>query len=121
MGGREVNTGISVDSVMKTSKGFIRLPACSDMCEESHVRQLSLANRISSNRFSENYGYPGVLCTSQLLEHSERLWPFSSPLMYACVYMRIIVGFACFLWFSAYVLGVVRDSVTFKTAASHFL
>lgn len=89
---------------MKTSKGFIRSPTCSDVCEESHVRLLSLANKISSNRFSEKCGYPGVLCTSQLPEHSERLWPFSSLLTYTCMYTHIIVGFACFLRFSAYVV-----------------
>lgn len=43
---------------MKTSKGFIRSPACSDVCEESHVRLLSLANRIFSNRFSEKMWLP---------------------------------------------------------------
>ena len=95
---------MSADSIMKTSEGFIHLPACSDVCEESHVRLLSSANRISSNRFSEKCGYPGVLCTSQLLEHSKSLWPFSSLLMYACVYMHIIVGFACFLCCSAAVV-----------------
>lgn len=99
---------MSVDSIMKTSEGFTHSPACSDVCEESHVRLLSLANRISSNRFSEKCGYPGVLCTSQLVEHSKSLWPFSSLLMYACVYMHIIVGLACFLCSASVVLRSVQ-------------
>lgn len=80
------------------------MPDCSDLCEESHVRLLSLANRISSNRFAEKSGSLGVLCSSQLFKCSERLWPFLFS-SHIGVSMHIALGFAYFQCFSAY-MGV---------------
>lgn len=97
---------------MKTSEGFLHLPDCSDLCEESHVRLLSLANRISSNRFSEKSGSPGVLWSSQLLEHSERLCPFFfSSHVCMCIYAQNswVCLFLVFFCLCGVVLDVMRE------------
>lgn len=97
---------------MKTSEGFQHSPDCSDLCEESHVRLLNLENRISSNRFSEKSGSPGVLCSSQLFEHSEILGPFFfSSHVCICVYGHnsSVCLFLVFFCLHGLVLDVMRE------------
>lgn len=94
---------------MKTSEGFLHSPDCSDLCEESHVRLLSLANRISSNRFSEKSGSQGC-CVLSNYSNIQRDFGLPSLAMYVCVSMHIIIGFfPVFFCLHGVVLDVMRE------------